>query len=204
MPAGCLRRWPLALDAQSGLDIASRKGTSMLQGSTSVCFVVSAAVCSAAALAQGTPAPAPSSYAIPIGPGIGLDDAKKVAAAVSAEARKNKWFMAIAVVDPAGTLVYFEKADTTQNGSANVAIGKARSAALYKRPTKAFQDALEKGGANLRVLALEGAVPIDGGVPLLIDGKLVGALGVSGDLAEHDGQCATAGASALGTTTAAR
>jgi uncharacterized protein GlcG (DUF336 family) len=112
--------------------------------------------------------------------------------------------MAIAVVDPAGTLVYFEKADTTQLGSAPVAVGKARSAALYKRPTKAFQDALEKGGANLRVLALDGAVPIDGGAPLLIDGKLVGALGVSGDLAEHDGQCATAGASALGTATAAR
>ena len=164
----------------------------MLQGSISVCFVVSAAVCSAAALAQGTPAP--SSYAIPIGPGIGLDDAKKVAAAVSAEARKNKWFMAIAVVDPAGTLVYFEKADTTQNGSANVAIGKARSAALYKRPTKAFQDALEKGGVGVRVLALEGAVPVEGGLPLLVDGKLVGAVGVSGDLSEHDGQCAAAGA----------
>src|SRR5438132_12811759 len=141
------------------------RGTSMLQGSISVCFVMSAAVCSAAALAQGTPAPAPSSYAIPIGPGIGLDAAKKVAAAVSAEARKNKWFMAIAVVDPAGTLVYFEKADTTQNGSANVAIGKARSAALYKRPTKAFQDALEKGGVGVRVLALEGAVPVEGGLP---------------------------------------
>jgi len=169
----------------------------MLQGSISVCFVVSAAVCSAAAFAQGTPAPAPSSYAIPIGPGIGLDAAKKVAAAVSTEARKNKWFMAIAVVDPAGTLVYFEKADTTQNGSANVAIGKARSAALYKRPTKAFQDALEKGGVGVRVLALEGAVPVDGGLPLLVDGKLVGAVGVSGDLSEHDGQCAAAGAAAL-------
>jgi len=169
----------------------------MLQRSMSIRFVLSAAVCSAAALAQGTPAPAPSPYAIPIGPGIGLDAAKKVAAATSAEARKNKWFMAIAVVDPAGTLVYFEKADTTQNGSANVAINKARSAALYKRPTKAFQDALEKGGLGVRVLALEGAVPVDGGLPLLVDGKLVGAVGVSGDLSEHDAQCAAAGAAAL-------
>src|SRR2546429_9639885 len=112
MPAGCLRRWPLRSVHNPGCISHLARGTSMLQGSISVCFVVSAAVCSAAALAQGTPAPAPSSYAIPIGPGIGLDDAKKVAAAVSAEARQNKWFIAIAVVDPAGTLLYFEKADT--------------------------------------------------------------------------------------------
>ena len=147
---------------------------------------------------------APSSYAIPIGTSISLDAARKAAAGASAEAKKNGWFMAIAVVDPAGTLVYFEKADTTQLGSAPVAIGKARSAALYKRPTKAFQDSLEKGGVNMRVLALEGAVPVDGGSPLLVQGKLIGAIGVSGDLAEHDGQCATAGAAALTTTTVAR
>src|SRR5712691_490121 len=103
----------------------------------------------AAAAGQTTPQAkpaAPSSYAIPIGTAIGLDAAKKAAAAASAEARKNGWFMAIAVVDPAGTLVYFEKADTTQLGSAVVAIDKARSAALFKRPTKAFEDGLEKGG----------------------------------------------------------
>ena len=155
------------------------------------------------ALAQQPPAPAPkppaapSSYAIPIGPSIGLEAARKAAAAASAEARKNGWFMAIAVVDPAGTLVYYEKADTTQLGSAVVAIDKARSAALYKRPTKAFEDALAKGGVGVRVLALKGAIPVDGGVPLLVDGKLVGAIGVSGDLSEHDAQCAAAGASAL-------
>ncbi|MFL5309615.1 MAG: GlcG/HbpS family heme-binding protein [Myxococcales bacterium] len=147
---------------------------------------------------------APSSYAIPIGTSISLDTAKKVAAGAAAEAKRNGWFMAIAVVDPAGTLVYFEKADTTQLGSAPVAIGKARSAALYKRPTKAFQDGLEKGGVNLRLLALEGAVPVDGGVPLLVDGKLVGALGVSGDLAENDGKCAAAGAAAVAPASAAR
>jgi glc operon protein GlcG len=163
----------------------------------------------AAAAGQTTPAPpaakpAMSNYAIPIGTSVSLDDAKKAAAAASAEAKKNGWFMAIAVVDPAGTLVYFEKADTTQLGSAQVAINKARSAALYKRPTKAFQDGLEKGGVNMRILALEGAVPVDGGSPLLVQGKLIGAIGVSGDLAEHDGQCATAGAGALTTTTVAR
>ena len=151
-----------------------------------------------------SPAKPPSAYAIPIGPSIGLDAAKKAAAAASAEARKNGWFMAIAVVDPAGTLVYYEKADTTQLGSAVVAIDKARSAALFKRPTKAFQDALAGGGVGVRILGLQGAVPVEGGVPLLADGKLVGAIGVSGDLSEHDAQCAQAGAATLTGATAAR
>src|SRR5438067_1775668 len=150
------------------------------------------------------PAPATSSYAIPIGTSVNLDTAKKAAAAASAEAHKNNWFMAIAVVDPAGMLVYYEKADTTQLASAQVAIDKARSAALYKRPTKAFQDALEKGGIGVRVLRLEGAVPLDGGVPLLVGGKLIGGVGVSGDLPDHDGHGANAGAADLTTTTLAR
>jgi uncharacterized protein GlcG (DUF336 family) len=144
------------------------------------------------------PAAAPASlYATPIGPSIGLDAAKKVAAVAAAEARKNGWFMAIAVVDPAGTLVYYEKADNTQLGSARVAIDKARSAALFKRPTKAFQDAVAAGGIGLRILRLEGAIPVEGGLPLMSEGKLVGAIGVSGDLSEHDGQCATAAAATL-------
>ena len=161
-----------------------------------------------AALAQGQPAPAPaappSTYATPIGAPIGLEAAKRVAAAASAEAHKNKWLMAIAVVDPAGVIVYYEKADNTQNGSADVAVAKARSAALYKRPTKAFQDAVAGGGLGLRVLGLSGAVPLDGGVPLLQDGKLIGALGLSGDLAENDGKCAAAGAAAVATPAAAK
>src|SRR5438477_230565 len=147
--------------------------------------------------AEAPPAAPPSSYTIPIGASIGLEAARKVAGVAAAEARKNGWFMAIAVVDPAGTLVYYEKADNTQLGSARVAVDKARSAALYKRPTKAFQDALAGGGVGLRVLRLEGAVPVEGGVPLLIEGKLVGAVGVSGDLSEHDGQCAVAAAATL-------
>jgi uncharacterized protein GlcG (DUF336 family) len=170
---------------------------------TKMAVLLAAALVTPAFAQQPPPAPAPkppaapSAYAIPIGPSVTLDAARKAAAAASAEARKNGWFMAIAVVDPAGTLVYYEKADVTQLGSAVVAIDKARSAALYKRPTKAFEDALAKGGIGLRVLALKGAIPVDGGLPLLIDGKLVGAIGVSGDLAEHDAQCATAGAAAL-------
>jgi glc operon protein GlcG len=138
-----------------------------------------------------------SSYAIPIGATISLDAAKRVAAAAAAEARTNNWRMAIAVVDPAGSLIYYEKMDDTQIGSARVAIDKARSAALYKRPTKAFQDAVAGGGLGVRILGLEGAVPLEGGLPLLSAGKLVGAIGVSGDLSENDGQCARAAVAIL-------
>jgi uncharacterized protein GlcG (DUF336 family) len=105
--------------------------------------------------------------------------------------------MTVAIVDPSGNLVYYEKMDNTQLGSAQVSISKARSAALFKRPTKALQDAVASGGAGLRVLRIEGAVPIEGGIPLVMDGKIVGAIGVSGDASEHDGQCAKAGADAL-------
>jgi uncharacterized protein GlcG (DUF336 family) len=133
----------------------------------------------------------------PYGPPISVENAKKAAAAALAEAAKNHWTMAVAVVDPDGVLVYYEKTDNTQIGSANVSINKARSAALYKRPTKAFQDALAGGGAGLRVMALEGAVPVEGGVPIISDGKIIGAIGVSGDASENDGKCAVAGAAAI-------
>lgn len=133
----------------------------------------------------------------PYGPPISLDNAKKVAAAALAEAVKNHWTMAVAIVDPNGTLIYYEKMDNTQIGSAQVSINKARSAALYKRPTKAMQDALASGGAGMRVLNLEGAVAVEGGIPLLADGKIIGAVGVSGDSSDHDGQCAQAGAATL-------
>jgi glc operon protein GlcG len=133
----------------------------------------------------------------PYGPPIGLENAKKAAAAAMAEAAKNHWNMAVAVVDPNGTLVYYEKMDNTQIGSANVAIDKARSAALFKRPTKAFQDALASGGPGLRVLGLEGAVPVEGGIPIIADGKIIGAIGVSGANSDQDGQCAQAGAATI-------
>jgi glc operon protein GlcG len=131
------------------------------------------------------------------GPSISLQYAKSVAAAATAEARKNNWTMAVAVVDTAGTLVYFEKMDDTQTGSAAVAIDKARSAALFKRPTKAFQDALAAGGSGLRVLSLKGAVPIEGGLPLVVDDAIGGGIGVSGGTSEQDGQCARAAVDAL-------
>lgn len=134
---------------------------------------------------------------LPYGAPIALEEARKAAAAALAEARKNGWIMAVAIVDPAGDLVYYERMDHVQSGSTRVCIAKARSAALFKRPSKAFQDALAGGGAGLRVMALEGAVPVEGGVPLVVDGKIVGAIGLSGDVSENDGKCAKAGAEAL-------
>lgn len=133
----------------------------------------------------------------PYGAPVSLDNAKKAAASAMAEAAKNHWKMAVAVVDPNGDLVYYEKMDDTQMGSADVSIAKARSAAKFKRPTKAFQDGLAAGGAGLRILGLPGAVPVEGGIPLIADGKIVGAIGVSGDTSEHDSQCATAGAATI-------
>src|SRR6476661_4577004 len=109
---------------------------------------------------------------MPYGPSITADVAKKLAAPAVAEAKKNNWTMAIAIVDPAGNLVYFEKMDGTQNGSVEIAMDKARSAALFKRPTKVFQDGLAAGGVGLRFLGLRGAVPVDGGVPLTFEGKI--------------------------------
>jgi len=133
----------------------------------------------------------------PYGLSISLDNAKKTVLPALAEAAKNNWLIAVAVVDPAGNLVYYEKMDNTQLGSANVSIDKARSAALFKRPTKALQDALAAGGEGWRVLGLQGAVPVDGGIPLVSDGKIVGAIGVSGATSAQDGQCAKAAADAF-------
>jgi uncharacterized protein GlcG (DUF336 family) len=87
--------------------------------------------------------------------------------------------------------------DNTQNGSADVSISKARSAARFKRPTKAFQDALAAGGTGLRILRIEGAIPVEGGIPLILEGKIVGGIGLSGGTSEQDGQCAKAGVDAL-------
>jgi glc operon protein GlcG len=133
----------------------------------------------------------------PYGSPITLEAAKKAAAPAVAEAARNNWAMAIAVVDIAGDLVYFEKMDATQAGSVVVAVDKARSAARFKRPTKAFQDMLTSGGEGLRVFRITGAVPVEGGVPILVDGKIVGAIGVSGGTSAQDGQCARAGVDAV-------
>jgi len=135
----------------------------------------------------------PNPYGLP----ISVDNAKKAAAPAIAEAVKNKWTVAVAVVDPAGVLVYYEKMDNTQIGSADIAIDKARTAARFKRPTKALQDALAAGGDGLRILGLSGVTPVEGGFPLVMDGKIVGAIGLSGMSSAQDSQCAKAGADSL-------
>jgi uncharacterized protein GlcG (DUF336 family) len=128
---------------------------------------------------------------------VNLETAKKIATSAIAEARKNNWTMAVAITDTGGSLVYFEKMDGTQTGSVRVAIGKSRSAVLFKRPTKVFQDVVAAGGEGIRYLVLEGAVPIEGGLPLLMDGKIVGAIGVSGGTSQQDGVVLKAGADTL-------
>jgi uncharacterized protein GlcG (DUF336 family) len=155
--------------------------------------IQTAAVAMFAAFSLGVLAQSPAPYGAP----IGVEAAKKAAAAALAEARKNKWTMAVAVTDAGGSLVYFEKMDNNQSGSTAVAIGKARSAALFKRPTMGFQQGLAGGGAGLRLLQLEGAVSVGGGQPIILDGKFVGAIGLSGGTAEQDDQCAQAGVNAL-------
>jgi glc operon protein GlcG len=130
----------------------------------------------------------PNPYGLP----INLENAEKLAVPAIAEATRNGWTIAVAVVDPAGTLVYFEKMDNTQFASAELAIEKARSATLFKRPTKALQDILAAGGEGLRVLRFKGGVPVEGGIPIVADGNIVGAIGISGGTSQQDGQCAKA------------
>lgn len=145
-------------------------------------------------VAQGPLAPPPQ---IPYGLAISTESAKVIAAAAIAEARKHGWTMAIAIVDPGGYLVYFEKMQDTQTGSVDVAIEKARTSALFRRPTKLFQDAVAAGGDGLRVLRLTGTIPIEGGVPIIADGKVVGAIGVSGGSGDQDGLVARTGAAVV-------
>jgi uncharacterized protein GlcG (DUF336 family) len=126
---------------------------------------------------------------------VSLEDARKAAASAVTEARKNKWNMAIAVVDDGGHLIYFERIDETQFGSIDIAIGKARTAASLKRPTKALEDALN--GGQYAILSFPNILPREGGLPILADGKVVGAIGVSGGKSSEDAQVAKAGVDAL-------
>jgi uncharacterized protein GlcG (DUF336 family) len=128
-------------------------------------------------------------------PALTLAAATRIADAAQAEATRNKWNVVIAVVDEGGYLVHLRRLDGTQLGSVAVAEEKARSAVLFRRPTKAFAEAVASG--RTAVLGLPGAIPIEGGVPLLAGNQVVGAIGVSGVTAEQDGQIAQAGANAM-------
>ena len=140
---------------------------------------------------------APPPPQIPYGAPISLEQAKKVIAGAEAEAKKNSWNVVIAVLDSGGHLVMLQRLDGAQLGSIEVAKEKAYSAVLYRRPTKMFQDLVAQGGPNLRLLRLSGASPLEGGIPLSVDGKIIGAVGVSGVTSEQDAQIAQAGAEAL-------
>ena len=141
--------------------------------------------------------PVPAQEPTPYGSSITFEQAKKLLAAAEAEALKQKWPVAIAIVDTAGHLVAFQKLDNTQIGSIEIAQAKAKSAALFRRPTKAFEDLLAMGGANLRILKLPDAFPVEGGIPIIVDGKVIGAIGVSGVKSGEDAQVAQAGIDAL-------
>jgi glc operon protein GlcG len=131
------------------------------------------------------------------GPNVNHEQARKTVAAAIAEARRLNLPMAVAVVDNAGQLVAFERMDNTQTASTGIAQDKAMSAAMYRRPTKVFQDLVAGGGVGLRVFSLRGANAVEGGVPLVVDGKIIGGLGISGGTSEQDGVVAKAGTDGL-------
>lgn len=128
---------------------------------------------------------------------IALAVAKKVLAAAEAEASANNWPVVIAVVDSTAHLVALHRMDRAQFGSIEVAQAKALTAVNFKRPTKAFADTVAEGGTGMRLLSRENFCPLEGGIPLFADGRIIGAIGVSGVLSTQDGQIATAGAKAI-------
>ena len=163
------------------------------QSKTVLACILAVVIATATASAQQAPVVPPTT---PYGAPIGLEAARKVMAAAEADAIKNNWGMAIAILDSTGHMVMLHKLDNTQYGSIAVAEDKARSALYFRRPSKVFEELVAQGGMNMRLLALRGASPLEGGIPLMQDGKIVGAIGVSGATSVQDGQVAKAGADA--------
>jgi glc operon protein GlcG len=151
----------------------------------------------ALALAVAALAGPAAAQRLPYGAPITLEQAKVVVAAAETEARKNNWNVAIAILDAGCNLVLLHRIDHTNLGGIQVSQEKARSACLYRASTKGAEDTLAKGGMGVRLLALSGMVPLEGGLVLVADGKTVGAIGVSGVQSDQDGQIAKAGADAL-------
>jgi glc operon protein GlcG len=148
----------------------------------------------AAPAAAPAPVPEVMPFDIPYGTPIGLDQAQKAIAAAEAEAKKHNWKMAITVVDPAGNLVAHATMDGTQYASIPIAQAKARTAALFRRPSGAFQTSVNSGSpSGLSLLAMTGAVASEGGFPIVVDGKLIGAIGASGGIFTQDAVTAKAG-----------
>ena len=149
-------------------------------------------LCGPSAAQQPQAAAPPPPYVMP----ISVEQARAAAAAAVAEAKKNNWLYAVAVVEPSGALVYFERMDNTQYASAQIAQDRARTSALFRRPTKSFADRVAQQN-DLSVLSLAGSNWSEGGVPIIVDGKLIGAIGASGGTQPQDGQVAKAGADAV-------
>ncbi len=131
------------------------------------------------------------------GASITLDQARKISAAAQAEAQRNGWLMVVSIMDPGGHLVLLERMDHGQFGSVQVAQDKARSAVAFRRPTKAFHDMVAAGGDGVRMLVMSGAVPIDGGLPIMLGNVVIGGIGISGGNSAQDGQVAQAGLATL-------
>ena len=161
-------------------------------------FAICAAILFTADARAQAPAPAPAAAPPPAyGEQVNLEQATKAAAAAEAEAKKNGWFMAIAVVSPSGDLVYFRKLDNTQYASIAISQHKAKAAATFRRPTKVFEDRIAQGGAGIAALTLDGVIASEGGVPIVVGGKIIGAMGCSGGTGAQDGQVCMAGVNAL-------
>ena len=129
------------------------------------------------------------------GPSIDITAAKKIAAGVVAECQKNKWNVAVAIVDTHGSLVYFERMEDTQTASMDIAIMKAKAAATYRRPTRVFADVIAKSGPA--IMTLPGAIASPGGLPIFVSGKVIGGVGTSGVTGDQDEQCSKAGIAAM-------
>jgi glc operon protein GlcG len=149
-------------------------------------------------MSQDTQAPRPPQAPPPYGLSLTLETARHVMAAAEAEAKANGWPMAIAIVDASGHLVLFQKLDQTNLGAVAIAQRKAEAAAMFRRSTKVFEDVVTTAPGGIRLLSLgPDFVAVEGGVPLLVGGAVVGAIGVSGMQSAQDGQVAAAGARAL-------
>jgi uncharacterized protein GlcG (DUF336 family) len=159
-------------------------------------ILTSLAVCTAMLFGGAAQAQAPSGPPM-YGPGINLERAKQAVEAAMAEAKKNNWYLAVAVVSNGGSLVHFSKMDGTQFASIAIAIHKAKAAATFRRPTKAFADAIAANPGNVALLTLDGIIASEGGIPIMQDGKVIGAIGCSGATGAQDGQACTAGVNAL-------
>jgi glc operon protein GlcG len=160
-------------------------------------FALAAGSAMVPALAQQPAAPPPAAAMPPYGPPITLDQAKRAMAAAELEAAKNSLQVVITILDSGGNLIMFHRFDNTQLSATTVSEGKARTALEFKRSSKVLDDAIAAGGAGMRLLALKNITPIEGGLPVIVDGKIVGAIGVSGALSSQDAQVAKAGADAL-------